>query len=584
MLLNDKYLLKKVIGQGGMGKVYLATNVETNTLVAVKDCILGEENSKKVLERIKREYYFMTKIDHPNIIKSVDFFAWQNRYFIVMDYICGMDLKTFIREKRHSISFEQQLEIAKQICGAVATLNNNGIVHRDIKPANILLQQDLRPILLDLGIAKSINNELATLTKSGDIIGTPEYLSPEQAHGKSDLLNSDVFSLGVLLYQFLAWMPKSPFDSSNVISTIYKVCNKKLPPLHKVLRSNDEKIIYVSKVINNALHKSPLRRTPSVEDMLKQFLQGGEEIRYFKPLKTNALARQRQKKRQNLKKRNLIVAFVYLAVSISILVVYYHQRTSPEMGSQYSEAMLFEYQNKHKLALESYSKAIAENPQHFKAYASRGNLYHLQGKFDLAKKDYDKSIAINPNYSNVYKARGNWYRDHKKFQLAKQDYNMAITLDPKYPQAYRARGHLHRDLQLYTLAEKDYTQAIAIDPRYENAYRSRGDLYRKMKKFQLAEKDYQTALKINPKNAIVHCHCGILYHVQNKIAAAITSYEKAIEFDDKYVDAYKYLGFIYYQRYQYMRAIEYWQKAINLGLPEEEVRDLLDKAKKYLRK
>ena len=583
MLLNNKYSLTKVLGQGGMGKVYLATNVETNALVAIKDCILGEDQ-QQVLERVKREYYFMAKMDHPNIIKSHDFFAWKNRYFIVMDYICGIDLKTFIREKKHSITFEQQLEIAKQICGAVATLNNNGVIHRDIKPANIILQQ-LNPILLDLGIAKSTNNELATLTKSGAIVGTPEYISPEQVHGKTDLLNSDVFSLGVMLYQFFAWMPKSPFESNNVISTIYKICNKKLPSLHTVLQSNDEKIVYVSKVIDNAIHKSPLRRTPSVEDMLKQLLQNGEEIRYFKPSKTNPLARQRQKRRQKLQKRNLAITCACLVLSIGLLLaIYYHQKLPQEMGSHYSEAMLFEYQKKHKLALESYNKAIAKNPQHFKAYTSRGNLYHLDGKFKLAKKDYDKSIEINPEYSNAYKARGNWYRDHKKFELAKQDYNTAIRLNPKYSQAYRARGHLHRDLKLYKLAEKDYSRAIEIDPQYENAYRSRGDLYRKMKKFALAAKDYKTTLEINPKNATAHCHQGILYHVQNKISLAISCYENAIKFDEKYIEAYKYLGFIYYQRYQYMLAIEHWQKAINLGLPEEEVRDLLQKAQKYLRK
>ncbi|WP_372367369.1 protein kinase [Candidatus Uabimicrobium sp. HlEnr_7] len=594
-LFNNRYIIKKIIGQGGMGKVYLATDTQTSIDVAIKECILGSEGTKRNIERIKREYYFMKKINHPSVIKGHDFFVIKDRYFIVMEYIEGIDLKTFINQKKYSISFDHQLEIAKYICGAVATLNNNGVIHRDIKPANIILQgTEFKPILLDLGIAKSINNELATLTQAGNIVGTPEYISPEQVHGKKDLLNSDVFSLGVLLYQFFTWMPKSPFDAGNKISTIYKICKMQLPPLAEIIKEPNLNLNNLSKVVQNAIRKNPQQRTHSVEKMLYDLLDiktNGQETQYFKPMKETSLSKLRKKKRRQIKITQAITSTAIIICCTLLIAIMYKlyffpkkkTEISQEMGSLYAEAMLYEYQGKQKLALNTYNKTIAENPKHFKAYASRGHLYYVKKKYALAKRDYDKSIAINTKYPNVYKARGNWYRNFKKYTLAKQDYDRAIELNPTYAQAYRARAHLHRDQENYDQAERDYSLAIKADPLYVNAYRSRGNLYKRIKKMDLAQKDYDAALKINPKDAEIYYYKGIVHHMQNEFVAAEKNYKTAIKLDSQYFQSYQNMGLIYYQQRKYHLAIDHWKTAIKLGLPEKEIHTLMQKAQKYVK-
>ena len=187
-LLKNRYKFEKILGQGGMGKVHLCTDTFTDQQVAIKECIPRGQHYKKIIERIRREYYFMTKIRHPNLVHATDFFQQGDYFFIVMEYVPGITLHEFIHNHKNSIDFNKQLKIAQQICNATSTLNENGIVHRDLKPTNIILTgENLTPKILDFGIAKSINKELVTITNPGALVGTPQYMVPEQIDSSLDI-------------------------------------------------------------------------------------------------------------------------------------------------------------------------------------------------------------------------------------------------------------------------------------------------------------------------------------------------------------------------------------------------------------
>ena len=137
-LLNERYLIQKGIGSGGMGFVYLAKDTKKNTTVAVKE-YYGDNLSPREVRRIKREYYFLKTIHHPNIVRGLDFFQIDGKHYIVMEYVTGISLRDFIANKPVGVSFRKQLDIAKKLCLAVAEVNKHKVMHRDLKPGNIIL-------------------------------------------------------------------------------------------------------------------------------------------------------------------------------------------------------------------------------------------------------------------------------------------------------------------------------------------------------------------------------------------------------------------------------------------------------------
>ena len=269
-LLHNRYKFEKVLGQGGMGKVYLMHDTNDQKLVAVKECVT--KNDLELIARVKREYYFMTQIEHPFIVRATDLFDLEGKYFIVMEYVQGITLNEFIKTRKNRIDFLQQLKMSRDICKAITVLHNNGIIHRDLKPSNIVIQENLQPKILDLGIAKSTNEELTEITKTGHMVGTPSYMSPEQIDStKHTLQNTDVFSLATIFYQFFSWEQHSPFYADGLIQTIDKVHNHKLPPILSKLGNVEAKSIVLSNLLVKALKKDPQKRISSVEEMLKIF-------------------------------------------------------------------------------------------------------------------------------------------------------------------------------------------------------------------------------------------------------------------------------------------------------------------------
>ena len=185
-LLNNRYKLEKILGQGGMGRVYLAQDNRNKEKVAIKQVIIpiSAVNKNKFIERFTREYLFLSSINHPNVIKALDFFEENKSLFFVMEFIYGLSLNNFICKKLANLSLLERLAVAIQIARSVEVVNTLGIIHRDIKPANMIVDEKHNLIkLLDFGIAKSTDTSMASLTKTGAQIGTPAYMSPEQVNG-----------------------------------------------------------------------------------------------------------------------------------------------------------------------------------------------------------------------------------------------------------------------------------------------------------------------------------------------------------------------------------------------------------------
>ena len=202
-----RYQIIEELGKGGMGKVYKVHDTEINEKVALKLLKPDIAADKKTIERFRNELKFARKIRHKNVCQMYDLNKEEGIHYITMEYIRGEDLKKLIR-KMGSLSPGQTISIAKQVCEGLAEAHKLGVVHRDLKPQNVMVDEEGNARIMDFGIARSIKEK--GITGAGVMIGTPEYMSPEQVEGKEVDQRSDFYSLGTILYEMVTG--RVPFE------------------------------------------------------------------------------------------------------------------------------------------------------------------------------------------------------------------------------------------------------------------------------------------------------------------------------------------------------------------------------------
>ncbi len=260
-LLGNRYEIIEKIGNGGMATVYKATDKVLKRNVAVK--ILRDEftTDEEFIKRFEVEAQSAARLTHPNIVSIYDVGVEDNLHYIVMELIQGKTLKEIILEERGPLPWKWSVNVAKQIASALETAHRNNIIHRDIKPHNIIITEDGIAKVTDFGIAKAVSN--STITAFGTTIGSVHYFSPEHARGGYTDAKSDLYSLGVVLYEMVTG--KLPFDADTPVSVALKHMQEK-PKEPIEVNPNVPKA--VNKIIMKALQKDPNLRYQSATDML----------------------------------------------------------------------------------------------------------------------------------------------------------------------------------------------------------------------------------------------------------------------------------------------------------------------------
>ena len=267
-VFSNRYQITERIGVGGMAEVYLAQDNVLGRIVAVKVMLPQYAADENFAKRFKQEAASAANLSSPYIVNVYDWGHDEGTYYIVMEYVRGSDLKTAINE-RGAINQRKVAEIGSQVCQALSVAHKQDIIHRDIKPQNIMVQPDGNVKVMDFGIARAKNS---TMDKTASVLGTAHYISPEQAQGKDLTAASDIYSLGVVMYE--AATGKLPFDGPDAVSVAMKQVQETPLPPHEVKPDIDPTL---EAIILKAMAKNPAERFATAQDMrqiLNDFLAG----------------------------------------------------------------------------------------------------------------------------------------------------------------------------------------------------------------------------------------------------------------------------------------------------------------------
>jgi serine/threonine protein kinase/tetratricopeptide (TPR) repeat protein len=260
-VLGERYEILKMLGEGGMGTVYKARDREVDRLVALKVIRSELANKPEILRRFKQELILARQVTHRNVIRIFDLGNADNVKFITMDFVDGRDLKSVISERRKMPAGDAS-DIIRQICLGLEAAHNEGVVHRDLKPQNIMLDVQGRVYLMDFGLARSM--ELVGMTRTGALLGTPAYMSPEQAKGEKVDSRTDLFALGVIFYEMLTGV--LPYRADSMMATLIKRSKEMATPPNHLEPSIPAKI---NDVVMKCLQINPERRYQNAGEILQ---------------------------------------------------------------------------------------------------------------------------------------------------------------------------------------------------------------------------------------------------------------------------------------------------------------------------
>ena len=262
--INNRYEIVKTIGEGGMANVYLANDTILDRKVAVKVLRGDLSNDDKFIRRFQREALSVSNLSHPNVVEVYDVGEEDGSHYIVMEYIEGKTLKQLLK-KRESLTLTEVIDIMTQLTDGIAHAHESYIIHRDIKPQNIMIEDDGRIKITDFGIAMALN--ATQLTQTNSVMGSVHYLPPEQASGKSATVKSDIYSLGILMYELLTG--SVPFKGDNAVEIALKQMKDKIPSVRKQDPSIPQS---VENIIIKAAAKNPRNRYDSAKEMHEDLL------------------------------------------------------------------------------------------------------------------------------------------------------------------------------------------------------------------------------------------------------------------------------------------------------------------------
>lgn len=452
-----QYQILEVLGQGGMGVVYKAMDPVLHRTVAIK---VFHENLVKqdiVIKRFKRESEISSKLDHPNIVKIYSFEQQDKKSLLIMEYIEGQPLLSYV--KNHQVSLEGKLQILIKVANALHYAHKKQIIHRDIKPSNIMIRQNGEPVVMDFGIAKCIG--LDELTRTGEFVGTIQYVALEQAEGhRRDLDHrADIYSLGAVMYHLLTDRP--PVDATTFSEMLYQLAYEQpvLPHEIKADISPD-----LEQICLKALAKDKNQRyvsTKAFADDIQNYLSGK---------KTHAAAWFKK----NIFKRLLLRCSLFLGILLAILFIIFGSYSY----SQYIQQKLIQDQFLQKIEQINLKKTDPTQWETLYENLTEAFIFYQQNKKTLNDPQREQDLQIDLVHFSYQLGISCWQKD--AIQSAKFFSGSVATALPETLQPWHTKTdilatdvhlqYLNREYQKVCEKEKDIVKIIPTTKKITDLY------------------------------------------------------------------------------------------------------------------
>ena len=379
LALSEKYDIIEVVAKGGMATVYKAVQRNLNRIVALKVVHPNLLHDTEFLNRFHREAQTAASLSHPNIVMIYDEGSLNGVHFIAMEYLDGKDLHCIIKE-RGKLSVDETINIIIPIAEALDYAHSRGLIHRDVKSANIIVTQNGRTVLTDFGIAHAASG--TKLTQAGSIIGTPEYMSPEQAEGKIVDGRSDIFSLGIVMYECLTG--KVPFKGDNPLTTIHGIIYDSTPS-PRVL--NGKIPGWLETIVMCTLSKIPDERFPSGIILSAYLLERKTPSGTFKKVQRKTLTLKPAVQTNKIFSTNrAIIGLIILSVIIIIATIFIY---ITQESSQQKPAVLTNVINNDLTNPAGPRQDLSE-------LINEGARLFNEGRLNEARLKYKEALGIEP--------------------------------------------------------------------------------------------------------------------------------------------------------------------------------------------
>jgi serine/threonine-protein kinase len=602
----SRYRVTGKLGEGGMGEVYRARDERLGREVALKVLPEAFAGNGDRLMRFAREAQVLASLNHPNIAAVFDLEEHEGKQLLVMELVEGETLAE--RLEGGPLPLDEAIHVALQIAEALRAAHRKGIVHRDLKPANIKITPDGLVKVLDFGLARrsqpgsgeadtqAATLRLEVLTRRGEILGTPAYMSPEQVLGEQADARSDIFSFGVVLYEILTG--QRAFSGPTVPAVFRAVLNSK--PRHPRLLRH-EIPAELDSLLTKLLQKEREQRPPDVESVCSDLgrLSAQFSSRPASPSVTGRVGaaawRARAWAGENTKKALVASALIALT-ALGTYVAFVYRRGAPLPASalaaapaptaisvdksagpyelfQQGQEYLKRYDKEERVnaAVDAFQTALSKDKDYAPAYAGLGLAYVTKFGFNRDKAlleqavqnakrgvELDGQMAVNRvSLGRAYVAKGD-------YDAAEGELKQALTLEPLNADAHRALADLQAAKGNPAEAEKLYRKAIELRPDDWALPYALGIFYFRSSRFTDAERELSESIKFAPDCHMNHRDLGAVYYMQGHFPEAAAEYQKSLQIKPA-ASTYTNLGTSLFYQGLYQQAVAPMEKAVELA-------------------